>query len=98
MNFDKFWTDLVQLIKDMFVWCINFVIDVLAKLVDLAANLLPEYSLPLPDYNLNQFQFLSTFNWLFPTDTAITMVTAYAFSIGIYFTLGIITRWAKITN
>jgi len=88
----------LEMLKDLFYWMINTVIEVMASLIEVASSFMPEFSLPLPNPDFAGFNVISGLNWVFPVSTALHCVEAFVLSVTLYFTLGIILRWAKVTN
>lgn len=94
----EIWTDLKEFFEDLLIKAVNILIEFLSKLVELAATLLPDWEpLSVPSF-LDTYNVMPVLNWVFPVDYAVTMIEVYLFSTIAYFTIGTITRWAKITG
>ena len=87
-----------EMLQDFFYYCVNTGIEILAQLVGLVTTFLPEFGLPQVLVNFGTYPIVQTMNWLFPVGIGIACVNAYIFSVGLYFTVGIVTRWAKVSN
>lgn len=92
--FETLW----EIIQDTFYWTVNKLIALLASFITFVIDLLPTYTLPTLSGSIDKYQFLTTLNWLFPVGLTIMMVELSIISITLYFTLGTITRWAKVSS
>lgn len=98
ISWSEIWQSLKDILHDAWIASVNFVITVIAALIDLGASVLPSWdpigSLTMPP---GASEALSGFNWFFPVGFAINMVEVLIWSTIAYFTIGIITRWAKVS-
>ena len=98
MDWGQLWLDLLQWEMDFRMRALNALISFLASLVELAASILPTWQ-PLDVGTLSDtYNVIGSLNWLFPVSYAVTVLNAFVLSTVAYFTIGIITRWAKVTN
>ena len=84
--------------QDLFFWGVNMLISALASFLNFVSGLLPAFDVPslLPDFG--QFEVLSALNWVFPVSLGVQCVNAVVSSITLYFTVGMLLRWGKVTN
>lgn len=86
-----------EFIKDVWYWIANTFIEVLAGFLSFVQGFLPTMSMPSVVVDLGQYQIIQTINWLFPVSLFVTIVGLYIASFTAWFTIGIITRWAKVS-
>ena len=96
------WVSIWQSIKDIFTeltyGLINLIISAIGLLIDAAAALLPEWD-PITALTItNDYGAINALNWVFPVQFAVNMVALFALSTLAWFTIGTVTRWAKITG
>lgn len=93
----------LEAIKDILIdvgyFIANAIIEALAALVGLAAAMLPTWSpgsvvLGSPASQ----QVLAAINWVVPIGVLVDCLGFYALSVTTWFTIGIVTRWAKISS
>lgn len=91
-------SDIVSILKDWIIWFCNQVIEAVGVLIGLAVAALPTWepiSFSVPADTMNVLGYL---NWFFPVSYAVSMISLVVFSVLAYFTVGTLTRWAKVTN
>ncbi len=87
-----------EFVLDIFYAIGNIFIDILSGLIMYVAVLLPEMKSGLIPPDFGEYAIVETINWIFPVGIALNAITLYVTSVTLYFTIGIITRWAKVTN
>ncbi len=90
--------DAYEMILDVFYAIMNALIDILAEFIKFVVGLLPEWDLPTYVLDLGAYQIVQTINWIFPVSLFIVMVEMVVASVVLWFTLGIILRWAKVSK
>jgi hypothetical protein len=95
-TWDKIHEFIMALIADLIQKIIDFIGYMLGKLT----NWLPDWDLKYePALNSSIAQkAIQTLNWVFPVDFALTLFGGFMISVVAYFTIGIFTRWIKLTN
>lgn len=92
------WEGLKQLLKDVFIDCVNTLIEVLAQFIKMIASILPNWDLTLDVDTTIIDNIVGVLNWCFPVHFAIQCITFFGIAVISYFTIGILMRWAKISN
>jgi len=90
--------DLIPMIQDLYFWWINTLISTLGSFLSFLAGLLPTFDVPALFPDFGEFEVLSALNWVFPVSLGVQCLNALLLSITLYFTVGILLRWAKVTN
>lgn len=85
-------------IREQFIWAFNKLIELLAQLLEIVSGLLPDWDPITVSIGPDQYGILAALNWVFPVGFAINCVSAIVLSTTLYFTVGILTRWIKLTN
>jgi hypothetical protein len=94
----NFLDEFIEVIKDALVWMVNKFIEFIALLIDAAAAVLPEWEVINVEALNDTYGVINALNWLFPVSFAIQMIGVFVASTLAYFTIGTLTRWAKITG
>lgn len=92
------WEDIGNFIHDQVVAIINYLIEIIGKFMDMVAGLLPEWHIITPQYDGVYSEVINYLNWVFPVSFAMDCIAAFSLSVISYFTIGILTRWVKVTN
>lgn len=87
------WDFAIQLFYEI----VNTLIEMIGSSLEWSVSILPDPFSGLPTIGDLPVRWLNTFNWVFPTDVLITSVNVFIVSTVLWMTLGIITRWLKIT-
>jgi len=82
----------------------NEIPKILASLINFVSTLMPTIVKDCIDCGTDSLnfsavpQFLSTFNWVFPTTLLACSLTVVMVSSAAWLTIGILTRWLRITG
>lgn len=97
-DWNQIWWSLKNLLLDLFYEVVQRVIDTLSYFLKAFAGMLPD----LQVFNITEMPgadtILPAVNWFLPIGYFIDLLGVYASVVVLYFTVGILTRWLKITN
>lgn len=88
---NQLWTFIV----DSFYNLLNLIIETLAALLSFTASMLPSFEVPTYSGEMPGI-FLTTFNWIFPTQYAIGLVTTFFAVVFLWFLVSWALRWVKL--
>lgn len=87
---------IVIAIKNVFWWIGNTILDIGILILDIVANLLPDYTLEPPSVFFSDSRILPHLNWIFPVDFFIACLTFLAGVALVAFTIGPLLRIVKV--
>lgn len=83
------------MLADLFISLINFIIDGLASIANIALMILPPSPFEFVA-NADVDKYLGYFNWVVPVDTLLTITVYWLGAIAIYYIVSVILRWVKL--
>lgn len=96
--FGEFWESLVNFVQDVFYWIINALIKLFGEIFTWAVGLLPTYVLPTPQLDWQNWPITSAIAYFFPVHFAALIVGAVSASYVIFFTVGTVLRWLRVSR
>lgn len=94
-NITKLFTSILNVLKEFFYWVVNTIIDIIIFFLDLVFHLLPENFFHIESFSNNTYNIISTLNWVFPVDTAVSCVGMVVMAITLKASVGWALRWVK---
>lgn len=86
----------LQQLWEIVVLTVNFLIETFVAFITWVLSLFPSYTVPTPATLTETYPFLSPLNYFFPIDFAVSCVTMYIFSLTLYYSIGVLLRWARV--
>ncbi len=81
----------------LFYWCWNKAVIGVGAFINFVVQFLPEWNFN-PDLSGAPIQVISFINWIFPMETLAFCISVLTVNYMSYFTIGILLRWAKVTQ
>lgn len=92
----RFWESLPLLLQDFFIWIINKLIELAAKLFEWVIVILPKYTPPILNLHDNGWPVLRTLNWLIPVSFCIKLVSTFILAYTLLWAVGGILRRLRV--